>query len=39
MDKEYIISDDPVTNYRNYYKIGKARMHAWKKREAPSWIL
>ena len=39
MDKEYIISDDPITNYRNYYKIGKARMHAWKKREAPSWII
>lgn len=39
MDQEYIISDDPVTNYRNYYKIGKARMHSWKKRETPSWIL
>ncbi len=39
MDKEYIISEDPVINYRNYYKIGKARMHSWKKREAPFWIL
>ena len=39
MDKEYIISENVVDNYRNYYKVGKARMHSWKKREAPSWIL
>lgn len=38
MDKQYIVSDDPVTNYRNYYKYGKASMHKWKNREAPSWI-
>lgn len=40
MPEEYILgSQDPISNYRNYYKYGKARMHAWKKREAPSWIL
>jgi len=39
MDHQFIVSDDPITNYRNYYKVGKARMHSWKKREAPSWIL
>lgn len=39
MADEYIISDDPVTNYRNYYKHGKSNIHAWKKREAPAWIL
>ena len=39
MDKEYIISENVIDNYRNYYKVGKARMHSWKKREAPSWIL
>ena len=39
MDDEYKISDDPITNYRNYYKLGKARMHAWKKRQPPTWIL
>lgn len=39
MAEEYIISDDPVTNYRNYYKHGKSNIHAWKNREAPSWIL
>lgn len=38
MDKEYIISEDPIANYRNYYKYGKARMHKWTKREAPEWI-
>lgn len=38
MDPEYIISDDPVENYRCYYKYGKARMHKWTKREAPEWI-
>jgi hypothetical protein len=38
MDKQYIISDDPIANYRNYYKYGKASMHNWKKREAPEWI-
>ena len=38
MDPEYIISDDPIINYRNYYKLGKAKMHKWTKREAPEWI-
>lgn len=39
MSDEYKISDDPITNYRNYYKVGKARMHAWKNRNPPEWIL
>jgi len=39
MDKQYVISDDPVTNYRNYYKVGKARMHNWTNRQPPEWIL
>ncbi len=39
MDERYIISDDPVVNYRNYYKYGKSKLHAWKNREAPVWIL
>ena len=38
MADEYIISNDPVVNYRNYYKIGKARMHSWKNRQPPEWI-
>lgn len=38
MDNKYIISDDPIINYRNYYKVGKTNLHKWKKREAPEWI-
>jgi len=38
MDKEYIVSDDPITNYRNYYTVGKSRMHSWKNRQPPEWI-
>lgn len=38
MDVQYKISEDPIANYRNYYKYGKATMHNWKKREAPEWI-
>jgi len=38
MDKQYIISDDPIVNYRNYYIHGKKHIHAWKRREAPDWI-
>lgn len=38
MDDKYKISDDPLTNYRNYYKIGKENMHSWKKRKPPEWI-
>lgn len=39
MDERYIISDNPVVNYRNYYRLGKANLHSWKKREVPEWIL
>lgn len=38
MDKSYIISEDPITNYRNYYKHGKTHLHVWKKRQPPKWI-
>lgn len=39
MPEEFIISDDVVINYRNYYNLGKKHLHAWKKREKPSWIV
>lgn len=39
MDAEYIISDDPIVNYRNYYKFGKTKLHNWKNRQPPEWIL
>ncbi len=38
MSDEYIISDDPIINYRNYYNKGKTRMFSWKKRNPPEWI-
>ena len=38
MAEEYKISDDPLINYRNYYKLGKSRMHKWTNRQPPEWI-
>ena len=38
MAEDYIISDNPLTNYRNYYRIGKLDLHKWTKREPPRWI-
>jgi hypothetical protein len=38
MAEEYIISDDPLTNYRNYYRIGKLNLHKWTNRQPPEWI-
>lgn len=38
MDNQYIISDNPLTNYRNYYKNGKKHLFAWTKRQPPEWI-
>jgi hypothetical protein len=38
MAEQYIISSDPIVNYRNYYKLGKANLHKWKNRQPPEWI-
>jgi hypothetical protein len=38
MAKEYIVSDDPVENYRNYYNKGKTSLHRWTNRFPPDWI-
>lgn len=38
MPDEYKISDDPVENYREYYRKSKANLHSWKNRERPDWI-
>lgn len=37
MDTQYKISNDPITNYRNYYVNGKAHIAQWTKREKPFW--
>ena len=39
MAPEYIISEDPCTNYKNYYKMGKSKLHKWKNRQPPEWII
>ena len=39
MDPKYVISDNAVENYRNYYKVGKAHLHKWKNRQPPAWIM
>lgn len=38
MDAKYIISEDPIINYRNYYEQGKKHLHKWKNRERPWWL-
>lgn len=38
MDDKYIIENDSLASYRNYYKYGKEHLHEWKNREAPEWI-
>lgn len=38
MDQKYIVSQDPVENYRNYYRQGKAALHKWTGREPPPWL-
>lgn len=38
MDDQYKISEDPVENYRNYYRKGKTSLHTWTNRQPPSWI-
>jgi len=39
MADEYKISNDPIINYRNYYKLGKVDLHHWTNRQPPEWIL
>jgi hypothetical protein len=38
MAAEYVVSDDPVINYRNYYNKGKTSLHRWSNRTPPDWI-
>ena len=39
MDTSYIVSEDPVENYRNYYNKGKRSLFRWTKRNPPNWAL
>jgi hypothetical protein len=38
MDKQYIVSLDPIINYRNYYNYGKTDLLRWSNRPPPQWI-
>ena len=38
MAEEYIISEDPIINYRNYYREGKKNLHKWTNRIQPEWL-
>jgi hypothetical protein len=38
MLEEYRIKDDSIASYRNYYKVGKAHLHAYTRRPAPIWL-
>lgn len=38
MPKEYIVENNAVESYRNYYRIGKAHLHKYTKREIPEWL-
>lgn len=40
MNTKYIISEDAIENYRNYYKVGKSHLHSWKAPATPpAWIM
>ena len=39
MPEEFIIKNDSIQSYMNYYTGAKQRMFSWKNREVPSWAL
>ncbi len=39
MADEYKISNDSLTNYRYYYKVGKKHLHKYTKRQPPKWLM
>lgn len=39
MDLSFVLSDDSIENYRNYYKHGKTHLLKYTKRDAPEWLL
>ena len=39
MAEEYIVSNNSIENYRNYYRNGKKSLHKWTNRQPPEWIV
>lgn len=38
MDAVYVIADDSLASYRNYYRDGKKHLFTWTKRDRPTWL-
>lgn len=38
MDEEFIVGDDPIENYRSYYRHGKRHLLCWRRRGTPDWL-
>ena len=38
MDEQYLVGNNPISNYKNYYRNGKSHLHKWTKRNKPRWI-
>lgn len=38
MPDHYIVSNDSIQSYRNYYQGSKSHLFAWKNRPIPDWI-
>lgn len=38
MDDKYIVPNNSLQSYINYYKSGKVHLHTWTKRNPPEWI-
>ena len=38
MPENFVVDNDPVESYRNYYREAKSHLHSWKKRGPPGWL-
>jgi hypothetical protein len=38
MDSTFIVPNDSLQSYRNYYRHGKVKLHSWTNRNPPEWI-
>lgn len=39
MDDKYIVINNSLASYRNYYILGKTHLHKYTKRHAPDWLM
>lgn len=38
MDRQYLVGNDSLLSYRNYYRLAKRDLHKWTRRLPPEWI-